>query len=80
MLSFKGMTDVSKRAYADFLHGCKEFCQGFDNTEKYLQEYLGETAELAEKPIEYITEQKPKALTFNTILDVLLVPPLKTDK
>ncbi len=70
-LSFKGMTDVSKRAYADFLHGCKEFCQGFDNTEKYLQEYLDETAELAEKPIEYITGAETESVNVNTILDVL---------
>lgn len=70
-LSFKGMTDVSKRAYADFLHGCKEFCQGFDNTEKYLQDYLDETAELAEKPIEYITGAETESVNVNTILDVL---------
>ena len=70
-LSFKGMTDVSKRVYADFLHGCKEFCQGFDNTEKYLQDYLDETAELAEKPIEYITGAETESVNVNTILDVL---------
>lgn len=70
-LSFKGITDVSKRAYADFLHGCKEFCQGFDNTEKYLQDCLDETAELAEKPIEYITGAETESVNVNTILDVL---------
>lgn len=70
-LSFKGMTDVSERAYADFLHGCKEFCQGFDNTEKYLQNYLDETADLAEKPIEYITGAETESVNVNTILDVL---------
>lgn len=65
------MTDVSERAYADFLHGCKEFCQGFDNTEKYLQDYLDETADLAEKPIEYITGAETESVNVNTILDVL---------
>ena len=70
-LSFKGIADVSERSYADFLHGCKEFCQGFDNTEKYLQDYLDETAELAEKPIEYITGAETESVNVNTILDVL---------
>lgn len=70
-LSFKGITDVSERSYADFLHGCKEFCQGFDNTEKYLQNYLDETAELAEKPIEYITGAETESVNVNTILNVL---------
>lgn len=70
-LSFKGITDVSERSYADFLHGCKEFCQGFDNTEKYLQDYLDETAELAEKPIEYITGAEAESVDVNTILSVL---------
>lgn len=70
-LSFKGITDVSERSYADFLHGCKEFCQGFDTTEKYLQDYLDETAELAEKPIEYITDAETESVNVNTILNVL---------
>lgn len=70
-LSFKGITDVSERSYADFLQGCKEFCQDFDNTEKYLQDYLDETAELAEKPIEYITGAETESVNFNTILNVL---------
>lgn len=70
-LSFKGITEISERSYADFLHGCKEFCQGFDNTEKYLQNYLDETAELAEKPIEYITGAEAESVDVNTILNVL---------
>lgn len=70
-LSIKGITDVSERSYADFLYGCKEFCQGFDNTEKYLQDYLDETAELAEKPIEYITGAEAESVDVNTILSVL---------
>lgn len=70
-LSFKGITEISERSYADFLHGCKEFCQGFDTTEKYLQNYLDETAELAEKPIEYITGAETESVNVNTILDVL---------
>lgn len=70
-LSLKGITDVSERSYADFLHGCKEFCQGFDNTEKYLQNYLDETAELAEKPIEYITGAETESVDVNTLLTVL---------
>lgn len=70
-LSFKGIADVSERSYADFLHSCKEFCQGFDNTEKYLQDYLDETAELAEKPIEYITGAETESVNVNTILNVL---------
>lgn len=70
-LSFKGITEISERSYADFLHGCKEFCQGFDNTEKYLQNYLDETADLAEKPIEYITGAETESVNVNTILDVL---------
>lgn len=70
-LSFKGVTEISERSYADFLHGCKEFCQGFDTTEKYLQDYLDETAELAEKPIEYITGAEAESVDVNTILDVL---------
>lgn len=70
-LSFKEIADVSERSYADFLHGCKEFCQGFYNTEKYLQNYLDETAELAEKPIEYITGAETESVNVNTILNVL---------
>lgn len=70
-LSFKGITDVSERSYADFLYGCKEFCQSFDNTEKYLQDYLDETAELVEKPIEYITGAEAESVDVNTILSVL---------
>lgn len=70
-LSFKGITEISERSYADFLHGCKEFCKGFDNTEKYLQDYLDETAELAEKPIEYITGAETESVNVNTILNVL---------
>lgn len=70
-LSFKGITEISERSYSDFLYGCKEFCQGFDNTEKYLQNYLDETVELAEKPIEYITCAEAESVNVNTILDVL---------
>ena len=68
-LSFKGMTDVSERAYADFLHGCKEFCQGFDNTEKYLQDDLDETAVSdydCKKAIRFLSDNKLATLTYIT--------------
>lgn len=70
-LSFKGITEVSERSYADFLYSCNEFCKGFYNTEKYLQDYIDETAELAEKPIEYITGAETENVNVNTLLTVL---------
>lgn len=36
-----------------------------------MQDYLDETAELAEKPIEYITGAETESVNVNTILDVL---------